>query len=146
MTFNRHYVKYFNDIIINAAQQSLKISKIKQNNKPQIPRKKWYGPKLRQLKSEVKKIGKDMCRNPYNAQIRRKYYRLLKLYKRSCKSEQRKYKAKIFTMLGNLQSHNPKQYWKLVDELKDQPKNSNIDITKIFNHYKDLNNPEPKRK
>ncbi len=47
-------------------------------------------------------------------------------------------------MLGNLQSHNPKQYWKLVDELKDQPKNSNIDITKIFNHYKDLNNPEPK--
>ena len=45
--------------------------------------------------------------------------------------------------MENLHSHNPKGYWKLVDELTDKHKsNSTIEIEKLFHHYKTLNNDE----
>ena len=46
-------------------------------------------------------------------------------------------------MMENLQTNNPKAYWQLVEELSDniKKKGPNIDIAKLFNHYKDLNSP-----
>jgi len=46
-------------------------------------------------------------------------------------------------MLENVQVQNPKQYWKLISDLKQNNKDThNIDIHKLFDHYKDLNNPK----
>jgi len=131
-----------NGIILNAASQSLKKCKFKIFNKTK-KLKKWYNQSLRNLKMEVKKCGKILCMNPYNLTIRNKYHTILKTYKKQCKFERRMYKSKIINMMENLHSHNPKGYWKLVDELTDKHKsNSTIEIEKLFHHYKTLNNDE----
>ncbi len=50
------------------------------------------------------------------------------------------YRANIINMMENLQNKNSKSYWKLVEELSDKhKKGTNIEIEKLFNHYKNLN-------
>jgi hypothetical protein len=40
-------------------------------------------------------------------------------------------------MMENLQTNNPKTYWKLVEELSDKHKKcTNIEIEKLFKYYK----------
>ena len=43
-------------------------------------------------------------------------------------------------MLGSLQSNNPKQYWKLVEDItnKNQPKTC-VAVENLYEHYKNLN-------
>ena len=47
-------------------------------------------------------MGKLLCSNPYNQTIRIKYYQMLQLYKRQCKSEINKYRSSIFNLMENL--------------------------------------------
>jgi hypothetical protein len=92
------------------------------------------------MKSEIKKLGRLLCSKPYDENIRTKYYTKLKCYKKQCKKEHRLYRANIINMMENLQTNNPKTYWKLVEELSDKHKKcTNIEIEKLFNHYKTLN-------
>jgi len=137
-------LEHFNNIIINAANVSLKksIGRNKQNIKQkQNNQKKWYGPTLKHLKKELKYYGKLLCANHNNKEIRVKYYNMLKNYKRQCKKEERNYKTKIINMMDNLHTTNPKGYWKLVEEITDKRKKikTDIEIEKLYNHYKNMN-------
>ena len=132
--------KNFNNIVVNAADQSLKRSRVNLKKKSQKNSKKWYVPSLRQMKNEIKKLGRILCSKPYDQNVREKYHRALKCYKRQCKKEQRAYRANIINKMENLQTENPKVYWKLVEELSDKYKmGSKIEIEKLFSHYKNIN-------
>ena len=134
-------LKQFNDIVLNAANHSLKkIRKKTINTRKTHKNKKWYGPTLIQLKREVKRYGKLLCQNPQNQTIRAKYFTMLKSYKKKCKLDRNQYKSKIYNMMEGLQTNNPKEYWKLVEELTDRDKTkSTIKVEKLFTHYKNLN-------
>ena len=130
----------FNNIVVNAADQSLKRSRVNLKKKSQKNSKKWYVPSLRQMKNEIKKLGRILCSKPYDQNVREKYHRALKCYKRQCKKEQRAYRANIINKMENLQTENPKVYWKLVEELSDKYKmGSKIEIEKLFSHYTNIN-------
>ena len=72
--------------------------------------------------------------------LRGSYYKKLKQYKKQCKCEYRSFKSGIVNMLGSLQSNNPKQYWKLVEDItnKNQPKTC-VAVENLYEHYKNLN-------
>ena len=65
--------------------------------------KKWFGSDLGQLKKELKRYGKMLCRNPFDQPVRIKYHSMLKSYKRKCKSEKNKFKAKIIKWKNYIQ-------------------------------------------
>ena len=92
------------------------------------------------MKNEIKKLGRILCSKPYDQNVREKYHRALKCYKRQCKKEQRAHRANIINKMENLQTENPKVYWKLVEELSDKYNmGSKIEIEKLFSHYKNIN-------
>ena len=78
-------VNKFNDILITACNKSLqpysKINKSR-NKQKKKPDKKWYGPSLKTMKSNLKKLGRLLHNNPYDSQIRENYFCHLKLYKK----------------------------------------------------------------
>ena len=134
-------IKQINEVVIDTANNSLKRVNKRKCNKIQKPKnKKWFGSDLGQLKKELKRYGKMLCRNPFDQPVRIKYHSMLKSYKRKCKSEKNKFKAKILNQMEELHTNNPKGYWKLVEELTDKYKaKTNIELDKMYLHYKNLN-------
>ena len=130
-----------NDIIISAASQSLKMPPTK--NKSHARRTKscrWFNFDLRKLRREVFSLSRMMCMYPRDPQIRGCYYRLLKIYRKKCKSEHRKFKADLMDSLDKLSSENPSAYWKLVNELTEKRKETlPIDPDLFYDHYLQLN-------
>jgi hypothetical protein len=104
----------FNDIVINAANSSLKRSKSSSGKAKKKRNKKWFGPNLHKLKTDVLKCGRLLCNSPYDPVTRGIYYKTLKLYKKQCKIECKRFKSNIISALENLEDTNPNEYWRLV--------------------------------
>ena len=92
------------------------------------------------MKSELYKCGRLLCAYPYDPKLRGSYYKKLKQYTKQCKCEYRRFKSGIVNMFGQLQSNNPKQYWKLVEDITNtnQPKTC-VAVENLYEHYKNLN-------
>ena len=109
-------------------------------NKKLVKKQKWYGPNLLKMKIEIKQLGKLLCAHPRVQYIRENYFKRVKLYRKQCKIELRKFKFNIMRQMESLHRQHPSQYWKLVEELSDKKKSrTNIEIEELFKHYKNLN-------
>ena len=126
-----------------AAEKSLKTrggiitKKIKNKN-----RKPWYDTSLVKLKRSVQRCGKKLLKDPNNADFRRNYFMILKIYRKSCKRQQRKFRQELICQLDDLNENNPKAYWELVKKLKSEkaPKASGISASDWLKHFSKLTN------
>ena len=57
---------------------------------------------------------------PSDSFVRDSYYKLRKLYVKSCKLKLKEYKSQIIEKLEQLHEHDPKAYWKLLENLKSE--------------------------
>jgi hypothetical protein len=129
-----------NNIVIKAAQQSLKCRKTKQTK---VKKTKWFNADLAKLRKEVTHCGRLLALYPRDPFIRGNYFKTLKQYRRECKSEYRKFRAKITNTLDNLYDTNPKAYWNLVKQLSNKDEKNEISNPEAFyEHYKTLNKNE----
>ena len=129
-----------------AAEKSLKpraTCNQKKNNK-QKNKKPWYDKSLVRLKRSVQNCGKKLLKQPNNADYRRNYFMLLKIYRKSCKNQERKYRQQIINQLDELNESHPKAYWEIVKKLKESKpsKNGGISPKEWYEHFKNLANKE----
>ena len=135
----------FSNFMTLAAAKSLKRPVGQRKKSSIINRKKWYTSDLKKLKSQVRRAGYLLTQYPRDPHIRGTYHATLKLYKKRCKAEVRKFRSKLLDTLDNLHESNPSEYWKLVKALSDDSNTieHQVDANQFYQHYKDLNNDKP---
>ena len=81
-------------------------------------------------------------RNVSNDNLRIRYYRKYKEYKKLVKYKRRKYRENLTYMLNETMEHNPQAAWKIINELKNDSlppdKSEKINRTQWYSHFKDL--------
>ncbi|MEW8547927.1 MAG: reverse transcriptase family protein [Candidatus Thiodiazotropha sp.] len=115
------------DIITEAASISLKsidISKKKLSkssvNKKQKKRKKWFDSDLTKMRKRVISNGKLYSMYHNDPIVRGRYFKLYRIYNKTKKYKERQYKKQLLEQIENLHSENPKEYWNLIDILKEE--------------------------
>ncbi len=112
-----------------------KSPKSKEKQKPKKQNKKWYDASCYELNRKMKSLAKLNQRNPGNNEIRRNLNMFKKQYKKMLKEKKRKWNDKIMSKLQNLESEDPKQYWNLINELRNTQKNNNISNSNNFEKF-----------
>ena len=138
-------VNDFNDILTDAARCSLKFvhPRIKRKiNKPK--NKRWFEKDVSVLRKELIKWSHLLDKFPNDNSIRHERYKINKKYKRLIKVKKREFRAKLCDKIISLQHSDPKQFWKLLEQLGNLETNSskhdNINSETWLNHFKALNN------
>jgi exonuclease III len=135
-------VQLLNNVIHNAAIKSLKTKRIKPNRSNNT--QPWYTPSLKNLRQRVNNMGKLIKKFPKDPLVTGTYHKLLKDYRRTTKLYKRKYKQEMIDKLDTFHEQSPKEYWKLLNKLKNGNKchdqTSQIDPGTWLSHFKYLNN------
>ena len=82
-----------------------------------------------------------MSNFPFDRGIKGSYFKLYREYNKTRKFKKRTFKQTILNQLDELQSSDPKVYWKLIDTLKDSKNDSQsvIDLDIWETYFKTLN-------
>jgi hypothetical protein len=132
-----------NNILTKAASMSLtQRKKNKKTNKNKSTNKKWFDADLRYLKTRLVDYGKVLSRYPMDAQVRGHFYKLRKKYTKLCKFKRRQHKQNILDKLSSLHEENPKLYWNMINELRNEDSinpDTSISPSRWLDHFKTLN-------
>jgi hypothetical protein len=128
-----------NDVYNTAAMLSLNIS-TKNNNRKSKP---WYNRTLAYLKQDINKLSHFLSLQPRNNFIRGKLFMLMRQYNNKRRQESRKFRERMLAKLEDLHVSEPKEYWKLLEKLKntDTQANSpaeNIEPNEWLEYYTEL--------
>ncbi|CAG2209584.1 unnamed protein product [Mytilus edulis] len=84
-------------------------------------------------------------RFPRYPAVKGHYYKLQRVYTKARKHKYREYKQSLLKQIETLHEENPKQYWKLIDELQGKEKDDKSALVAPFdwlNHFKNLTEPK----
>ncbi|CAG2201919.1 unnamed protein product [Mytilus edulis] len=130
------------NIIDNAASKCLIFRKTKLKGVRKHKNKKWFDIDLVQKRKSLISKGKLLSKFPWDPIIKGSYYKCYREYNKLRKYKERKFKQNILDSLDNLRDNNPKSYWNLIKELKednsDGPENS-IQSNVWFSYFQSLN-------
>ncbi|KAK3103091.1 hypothetical protein FSP39_016377 [Pinctada imbricata] len=128
-------------------------NKSTEKKKRKSKRQKWYDQDCRDMKSSLYKLNRSLIKNPYDKEIREKFFHIRKSYKKLLRYKMKQYKNEIIEKIDTLKSSNAGEFWKLVRELKelDTEKKTKInsDIIppeKWFTHFENLLGSQVKSK
>ena len=145
--------KKIQELIINAAQNVFepkpKKSKGKKGkntkNQKSKNQKKWFDKECNEMKHDVRKIGREKNREPFNTIIRQKYQEKLKLYKSKCNHKRNRFWQTNFEQIEN-SLNDPKRFWevwKKCSEYRNTAKETGITGEAWFNHFSKLHTEHP---
>ena len=100
--------------------------KFKKKKKSKDNNNKWYDISYYELNRKMKSLAKLNKTNPENNEIRRNLNMIKKQYKKLLKEKRKKWNGDIIEKLQNLESDDPKQYWNLINAMRGNRKNNNI--------------------
>ncbi|MEW8544065.1 MAG: reverse transcriptase family protein [Candidatus Thiodiazotropha sp.] len=128
-------------ILNSAAKLALKERKI--CTKSKTKKKKWFDRDCYALRREVLSLGRKLCRSTVTHEQRMLFFSKKKELRKMVKVKKRVFRQNILDQLNNLEENNPKQYWKLVAELKElessSSNNSNcVSAQEWINHFSKL--------
>jgi len=131
------------NIILDAGNSATSIKrKIKKMNKAK--HSAGYDTECHTLKKNMNQLSNLLHRFPKDPAIRTSYLLQKRQYKKLVKNKNKEFKQQILNQLETLQSSNPKEYWKLINKLreidKDGTKKKNEpDFEALIKHYEELN-------
>lgn len=147
-------VEKINEIMKNAAKLANINVKLNRPNKRKNCRKKrkWFNNDCEAMRSELRKIGKQLHKEPYNTPKRHYYHLLRRKYKQLVNKSKSEFRGGILHQLENLNDSDPQAFWKLYDQLIDLDKQDRLNpipaqewvqhFTNVFsstNHQHQLN-------
>ncbi|CAC5421077.1 unnamed protein product [Mytilus coruscus] len=129
-------------IILDAAKLCLRLPK---QSKKKVKHKNWYDSDLRFMRNHLFRKGRQLSNDPFNTTLRNSFFRQYRHYNKSNKYKIESYKNDIIKKLESLHNNNPKQYWDLVNSLKENEKSTpSVEPDKFYEHFKNLNSLNPK--
>lgn len=136
-------VRSLNNILLDTAAASLKkithSSHLKNN-------KRWYSKSCHITRSQLNSLAKQVCKDPKNNFLRGMFFTAKKKYKREIKTAKYTYKKQLMEKLELASESNPKEYWKLLEALKQTEtsktnSNSAISSEDWVTHFRNLFKP-----
>ena len=140
MTDVNTIVANFSNILISAANKSLK--KWKTRKEKTNTNKKWFDLDLIKMRKTLDHKGKLFVKYPSDPFVRGNFYKYRQSYSKWCKFKRKKYKSDLVDKLDNLLENDPKTYWSLLDELRNNKRDSFESMTspdEMFDHFSSLN-------
>ena len=126
------------NIILDAAKCCLRLPK--PSTKKKVAHKKWFDSDLRSMRSQLFRRGNQLSNDPFNTVLRNSFFKLYRLYNKTRKYKMKSFKKDIIKKLDNLHNNDPKQYWALVNSLKENKKTiPPVEPDKFLEHFKNLN-------
>jgi hypothetical protein len=136
-------VSDFSDIILSAANTSLKARTPQRRKHHNNKCKKWYDQSLLDMKNTLDTLSIKLAFNPFNKELRQHYFTMsIKKYNKLRKANRRAYYSDMKFKLNSLSGTNPKAFWDLVHVLKYENKSdkgTNLDAPTWENYFKKLN-------
>ncbi|VDI41162.1 Hypothetical predicted protein [Mytilus galloprovincialis] len=123
--------------IINVAATKANIFRHK-SSKKRKPNCKWFDSDLGVKRKILVSKGELLSKFPYDPIVRGSYYKCYREYNKLRKYKMRTFKQSILNSLDNLRDSDPKQYWKLINSLKestDDSKGKSVEPEVWFNHF-----------
>ena len=108
-------------------------------------KKKWFDKSCEEAKKEAESAIKNLRRYPKDPVVRGRYNKLKKQYKTLIRTKKRMFRESILMKIQNLESRDPKEFWKLVKDLRERKRNNlsdNIDPQTWYEWFKKLNQSE----
>lgn len=131
----------FRDVLIAAANVSLK-KRVRKRGVKKIKPQKWFDNDLFKMRKTLDFKGKLLIKYPSDPLVRGNFFKYRKNYSKMCKSKRRKYKSEVISKLDNLFEKDPKAYWSLLDQLKENKVDSQesaIPPEEMQDHFSTLN-------
>lgn len=82
--------------------------------------KKWYDHSCYEMSKRLKNVTKLFIKSPTNPHIRGSYCKTRKEYKKLLKLKKEEWKNDMISKLEKLEKERPKEYWKIVNELREK--------------------------
>ena len=125
------------------------LNKEKQKNrtkkKTKPAQKRWYDKTCEEASRQLKQTAKLLSRSPKNPNIRGNFQKARKQYKKIIKSKKIEWRNKTIQQLEKIEANNPKEYWKLVKELRENKQNDKeFDAKKFTDFFEKLYAPTEK--
>ena len=120
---------------------SKKVCKIKTCSKGKCKnkRKPWSDSDIRNFKSRINYIGKQLRNNPFDKSLKNIYFSTVKEFKKICKKKKYDYQQKLIENLFNCKSDDPQKFWKLLKSNYVNKKTNNfhleIDHDQLKKHF-----------
>ena len=114
------------NILTSAAHGALKERKTV-HSKSKIKKKKWFDRDCYGLRKEVVRLGRKLCKSKVTHEQRTVFFSKKKELRKLVKFKKKEFRQNILNQLNNLEENNPKQYWKLVSELKELDSNNSCE-------------------
>ena len=103
----------------------------RKKNKKSKP-KKWYDKSCYELASKLKNTAKLLTDSPNNPHLRGSLCKTRKEYRKLIKFKRQEWKKQMVTQLEKIEANNPKEYWNLVNELREKKCDSTSFDTESF--------------
>ena len=126
-------VQRLNNIYVENTNQNIP-NKVKPRSKKQKT-KKWYDYSCYEMNKRLKLVAKLCSESPNNPYLRGSLIKTRKEYKRLLRSKKQQWKTQIIKKLETVEESNPKEYWKLIKELREKEQNNTICNPENFNLY-----------
>ena len=117
-------VEKLNATLVKAAELSLKRKQARKNQKQ---RKPWMNDKIRQLEREVHRKGLKMIKYK-TGEARKNFFLTLKVLRKERKYARRHFVNEQVNKLTTLKDNNPRQFWKIIQDLKEGDKENHADL------------------
>ena len=141
-------VKDLSDVVFSVAKATLPVkSGLPVLKKPKNSRKrknKWFDKSCFELKREILRIGKLSSKCPSDPSVRGTFLVIKKIYKKLDKTKKRSFKEFLLQKIASFESDNPKDFWEMVNELRQKSANQisdKIDAEEWFTYFRKLSTP-----
>ena len=140
----KYMIDEITDVIVLAGNKSLFMKSFKPTKRKikKVNKKKWYDKDCRSLLKELKSVKNLFNRNISNDEVRIRYFRKFREYKKLIKYKRRKYRENLTEILSKTMETDPQAAWKVIHELKNESlpsdKAEKINRTQWYTHYRDL--------
>ena len=139
-----HTVEVFTKEIKNITAKCLNLRK--STKKPKRPNKshykQWYNRDCQPSQKLLKNAAKNLANYPNDPIVRGRYHKMRKEHKKLIKHTAQKFKEQLLDKINSLESNNPKDFWSMVNSLKEAKQNNIIDSISPqiwFDWFKKLN-------
>ncbi|KAL9977170.1 hypothetical protein ACROYT_G014548 [Oculina patagonica] len=141
-------VKDFSDVIFTVAHSTLtaKLGCVGRKNSklPKRKKRKWFDKSCFELKKEVLRLGNLTSKFPSDPFLRGRFFDVKKTFKKMVKSKKRLFKEALLQKIANFESNNPKEYWEMVNDLRQQSAQQTTDAVNAdewLDYFKKLSSP-----
>ena len=133
----KQVLKEFSEIIMPKKINPKKKKSIRKH-KP----KKWYDYSCHEMSLRLKNVVKLLADSPTNPDIRGSFCKTRKEYKKLLKLKKREWTQSMISKLEAAEAKDPKEYWKMVNELRDKKSSENsFNTTTFVDFFKNLFSP-----